>query len=131
MSNLYQKKHKNFFLSLKIAYQKKQKFFTYSSMNENLILILKKLQEKSLIQGFSQVNFSKFQIFLRYDMKSTPAINNIFLFPNYRYISVKTLKAFANDYSVSFSLLNTRFGILDIDECKKKNCGGELFVSIK
>ena len=76
-------------------------------------------------------NSSELQIFLRYDMKSLPAINNIFLFPKCRYISIKTLKAFTNDYSLAFSLLNTRFGILDVEECKKKNCGGELIVTIK
>jgi len=120
MSSVYNKKHKIFFLSLKTAYQKKQKFFTYSSKNSKLVLILKKLQEKSLIQGFFQVNLSEIRIFLRYDMKSLPAIHHIFLFPKCKYISVKTLKAFTNDYALSFSLLNTRFGILDMDECKKK-----------
>ncbi len=131
MSGLYNKKHKFFFLILKTAYQKKQKFFNYSSNNPKLLLILKKLQEKSFIQGFCQVNFSEIQIFLRYDMKSLPAINSIFLFPKCKYISIKTLQAFTNDYALSFSLLNTRFGILDMDECKKKNCGGELIVTIK
>lgn len=131
MSGLYNKKHKFFFLILKTAYQKKQNFFNYSSNNPKLLLILKKLQEKSFIQGFCQVNFSEIQIFLRYDMKSLPAINSIFLFPKCKYISIKTLQAFTNDYALSFSLLNTRFGILDMDECKKKNCGGELIVTIK
>lgn len=131
MTNVYKKKYKDFFLLLKIAYQKKQKFFHYTANNPKVLIILKKLQEKSLIQGFSQVNFSELRIFLRYDMKSLPAINNIFLFPKCRYVSIKTLKGFANDYFLSFSLLNTRFGILDIEECKKKNCGGELIVTIK
>lgn len=131
MSNFYNKKHQFFFLLLKTAYQKKQKFFNYSSNNPKILLILKKLQEKSLIQGFCQISSSELQIFLRYDMKSLPAINTIFLFPKCRYISIKTLKAFTNDYSLAFSLLNTRFGILDVDECKKKNCGGELIVTIK
>lgn len=131
MSNFYNKKHNFFFLLLKTAYQKKQKFFNYSSNNPKLLVILKKLQEKSLIQGFYQVNFTELQIFLRYDMKSLPAISSIFLFPKCRYISIKTLKAFTNDYSLAFSLLNTRFGILDVEECKKKNCGGELIVTIK
>jgi len=131
MSGLYNKKHKFFFIILKTAYQKKQRFFNYSSNNPKLLLILKKLQEKSFIQGFCQVNFSEIQIFLRYDMKSLPAINSIFLFPKCKYISIKTLQAFTNDYALSFSLLNTRFGILDMDECKKKNCGGELIVTIK
>ena len=130
-ANVYNKKYKFFFLLLKTAYQKKQKFFNYSSNNSKLFLILKKLQEKSLIQGFSQINLSELKICLRYDMKSLPAINSIFLFPKCRYISTKTLKAFANDYPLSFSLLNTRFGILDIEECKKKNCGGELIVTVK
>jgi ribosomal protein S8 len=131
MANVYNKKHKIFFLSLKTAYQKKQRFFTYFSKNPKLIIILKKLQEKSLIQGFYQTNVSQLQIFLRYDMNSLPAINNIFLFPKCKYISLKTLKAFQNDYFLSFSLLNTKFGILDMEECKKKNCGGELLVTIK
>ena len=131
MSVFYQKKHRFFFSLLKTAYQKKQKFFVYSANNSKLNLILKKLQEKSLIQGFYSLNPYETQIHLRYDMKSLPAINDIFLFSKCRYISVKTLKAFTNDYALSFSLLNTRFGILDMDECKKKNCGGELFVTIK
>ena len=123
MTGFYNKKHKLFFLILKTAYQKKQKFFTYPSNNPKLLLILKKLQEKSFIQGFCQMDSDKIQIFLRYDMKSLPAINNIFLFPKCKSISIKTLQAFINDYSLAFSLLNTRFGILDMDECKKKNCG--------
>ena len=131
MSNFYNKKHKFFFLSLKTAYQKKQKFFTYSTKSSKIVWILKKLQEKSLIQGFCQTNLSELQISLRYDFKSLPAIHQIFFFPKCKYISVKTLKAFTNDYALSFSLLNTRFGILDMDECKKKNCGGELIVTIK
>lgn len=131
MSNFYNKKHQFFFQLLKTAYQKKQKFFNYSSKNPKIFVILKKLQEKSLIQGFYQINPSELQIFLRYDMKSLPAINHIFLFPKCRYISTKTLKAFTNDYPFAFSLLNTRFGILDIEECQKKNCGGELIVTIK
>ncbi len=80
---------------------------------------------------FFSRSLSEMQIFLRYDMKSLPAINDIFLFPKCRYISIKTLKAFTNDYPLSFSLLNTRFGILDMEECQKKNCGGELIVTIK
>jgi ribosomal protein S8 len=131
MSNFYNKKHKFFFLLLKTAYQKKQKFFIYASNNPKFFVILQKLQAKSLIQGFSQKNLSEIQIFLRYDMKSLPAINNIFLFQKCKYISIKTLKAFTNDYSLSFSLLNTRFGLLDTEECQKKNCGGELIVTIK
>lgn len=71
------------------------------------------------------------QVFLRYDMKSLPALNQTFLFPKCKHISLKTLQAFTNDYPLSFSLLNTRFGILDMDECKKKNCGGEMMVTIK
>jgi len=130
MSNLHYQKNKNFFLILKIAYQKKQKFFTYFSTSTNLIIILKKLQEKSLIQGFFQKNFSEIQVFLRYDMQSLPAISNILLFPKARYLSIKTLKSMKNDYFLSLSLLNTRFGILDINDCHKKNCGGELFVTI-
>jgi ribosomal protein S8 len=131
MLGFYNKKPKFFFLILKTAYQKKQKFFTYPSNNPKLILILKKLQEKSFIQGFYQMGFSEIKIFLRYDPKSLPAINTVFLFPKCKHISIKTLQAFTNDYSLSFSLLNTRFGILDMDECKKKNCGGELIVTIK
>ena len=131
MSITYSKNHRFFFLLLKTAYQKKQKFFTFSSKNQKLILILQKLQEKSLIQGFHQTNFFEVQVFLRYDMRSFPAINDIFLFSKCKYISLKTLKAFTNDYSLSFSLLNTRFGILDAEECKKKNCGGEIMVTIK
>ena len=131
MPTFYQKKHRFFFSLLKTAYQKKQKFFIYSANNSKLILILKKLQEKSLIQGFYKISPSETQIHLRYDMKSLPAINDIFLFSKCKYISIKTLKAFTNDYALSFSLLNTRFGILDMEECKEKNCGGELFVTIK
>ena len=131
MSNLYKKKYQNFFLWLQTAYRKKQKFFIYSSHNAKIVLILKKLQEKSLIQGYSQISWKEFQIFLRYDMKSLPAITNIFLFPKCKYISTRTMKSFTNDYSLSFSLLHTRFGILDMDECRKKNCGGEMIVTIK
>ena len=125
------KNNKNFFLLLKIAYQKKQKFFTYAFTNPNLSMILKKLQEKSLIQGFYQIGISEVKIFLRYDMQSLPAINDIFLFPKGRYLSVKLLKAFKNDYPISLSFLNTRFGILDINGCQQNNCGGELLVTIK
>lgn len=131
MSKFYNKKHQFFFLALKTAYQKKQKFFTYASKSSKIVLILKKLQEKSLIQGFCRMNLSEIQIFLRYDLKSLPVVNHIFFFPKCKYISLKTIKAFTNDYALSFSLLNTRFGILDLDECKKKNCGGELIVTIK
>ena len=131
MPNLYNQKQSFFFSLLKNAYQKKQKFFTYAANNPKILIILKKLQEKSLIQGYYQKNSYELQIFLRYDMKSLPAINNIFFFTKRRYISIKTLKAFTNDYFLAFSLLNTRFGILDLEECKKKNCGGELIVTIK
>jgi len=130
MSNFYKKNQKNFFLVLKIAYQKKQKFFNYLSKNPNLLLIVKKLQEKSLILGYSQSSLYEIRIFLRYDLQSLPAINEVFLFPKHRYISKKTLKAFANNYPLSFSLLNTQFGILDVNECQKKNCGGEFIVTI-
>ena len=131
MLKISDKKHKNFFLLLKIAYQKKQKFFIYTSKNANLITILQKLQEKSFILGYFNLNICEIQIFLRYDMQSLPAINHIFLFPKAKYISIKTLKAFQNDYSLSLSLLNTQYGILDIKECQKKNCGGEFIVQIK
>ena len=130
MTNISDKKHKNFFLLLKTAYQKKQKFFIYPAKNPNLLTILKKLQEKTLILGYFHLNVFEIQIFLRYDMQSWPAINNIFLFPKYRYISLKTLKAFTNDYPLSLALLNTQFGILDGKECQGKNCGGEFLVKI-
>ena len=87
MESLYYKKHKIFFLALKTAYQKKQKFFFYPSKNEHLIGILKKLQEKSLITGYVSGENSVFQVFLRYDMQNVPAMNYIFLFPKNRYIS--------------------------------------------
>ena len=92
MSKLYYKKHKIFFLLLKTAYQKKQKILFYPSKNKNLLIILKKLQEKGLILGYSYRNFSEIQVFLRYDLQSLPAINVIFLFPKCRYISIKKLK---------------------------------------
>lgn len=130
MSKFYLKKNKIFFLLLKTAYQKKQKVLIYPSKNNNLLIILKKLQEKGLILGYSHLNISEIQVFLRYDMQSLPAINTIFFFPKCRYISIKKLKAFTNDYPLSLSLLNTQFGILDINECQKKNCGGELIVTI-
>ena len=95
MANVYNKKHKFFFLSLKTAYQKKQRFFTYFSKNPKLIIILKKLQEKSLIQGFYQTNVSQLQIFLRYDMNSLPAINNIFLFPKMQIYFFKNFESFS------------------------------------
>ena len=126
----YQKDHKHFFLLLKIAYQKKQKFFLYPFQHRNLLLILKKLQEKSLILNYCHVDMTTLQVSLRYDMRSLPAIQNIFLFPKSRFISIKTLKALTNDYPLSLSLVNTKFGILDTSECQKKNCGGELIVTI-
>ena len=58
MSKLYYKKHKIFFLLLKIAYQKKQKILVYPSKNKNMLIILKKLQKKGLILGYSYRNFS-------------------------------------------------------------------------
>lgn len=130
MTNLYDKKYKNFFLLLKTSYQKKQKFFNYSSQNNHLLTILKKLQENSLILGYFHLNVAELQIFLRYDLQSLPAINQIFLFPKNRYISTKKIKALMNDYPLSLSLLHTQFGILDLKECQKKNCGGELIVTI-
>lgn len=131
MSNIDYKKHKTFFLLLKTAYQKKQKFFIYPENNPTLLVILRKLQEKSFILGYFPRNISEIQIFLRYDMQSFPAINQLFLFPKCRYASKKLLKAVTNDYPFSFSLLHTQFGILDINECQKKNCGGEFIVTIR
>ena len=130
MTNFYDKKYKIFFLLLKTAYQKKQRFFKYSSKNPNLLMILKKLQEKSLILGYFHLNLSELQIFLRYDLQSLPAINRVFFFPKNRYISIKKIKALTNDHPLSLSLLNTQFGILDLKECQKKNCGGEFLVTI-
>jgi ribosomal protein S8 len=130
MLNFYYKNHKNFFLLLKTAYQKKQKFFIYTSKNKSLQIILKKLQEKSLILGYAQTKNFQLHIFLRYDRQSLPAINNIFLFPKGRYISLKKLKSFTNAAPFSFSLLHTTFGILETKECEKKNCGGEFIVTI-
>ena len=130
MKNTSDKKYHKFFLLLKNAYQKKQKFFNYSSKNLNLLIILKKLQENSLILGYFHLNISEIQIFLRYDLQSLPAINHVFLFPKNRYISLKKIKAFTNDHPLSLSLLNTQFGILDLKECQKKNCGGEFLVTI-
>lgn len=130
MSKISLKKNKIFFLLLKTAYQKKQKVLIYPSTNNNLLSILKKLQEKGLILGYVQRNLMEMQIFLRYDMQSLPAINTIFFFPRCRYISLKQIQAFSNDYPLSLSLLNTKFGILDLHECQKKNCGGELIVTI-
>lgn len=130
MTRLYYKKSENFFLLLKTAYQKKQKFFIYPFQNPQLFLILKKLQEKSLIGSYFFRNSFEIQIFLRYDVQNLPVIRNLFLFPKNRYISLRKLKSFTNDYPFSLSLLNTKFGILDTNECQKKNCGGELIVTI-
>lgn len=131
MSNVDYKKHKTFFLLLKTAYQKKQKFFLYPENNPTLLLILKKLQENSFILGYVPKNNFEIQIFLRYDARSLPAINALFLFPKSRSVSKKLLNAIKNDYPFSFSLLHTQFGILDMNECQKKNCGGELIVTIR
>ena len=102
----------------------------YGSKNQNFLTILKKLQEKGLILGYCLKKTSEMQIFLRYDLQSLPAINTIFLFPKMRYISLKKIKNFKNNYPLSLSLLNTQFGILDLKECQEKNCGGELIVTI-
>ena len=67
MTNLLYKNHKIFFLLLKTAYQKKQKFFIYPSRNQELLRILNKLQEKSLIGSYTSITIFSMQIFLRYD----------------------------------------------------------------
>lgn len=77
-----------------------------------------------------QETLKEMRIFLRYDRQSLPAINTVFFFPKCRYISLKKIKALTNDYPLSLSFLNTKFGILDFHECQKKNCGGELIVTI-
>lgn len=116
---------------LKISYQKRQKYFVYQGYTPELIAILKKLQRKALILGYFEKNDLELQVFLRYDLQSLPAINELFLFPKCRYVSKETLKRILNDYPLSFSLIQTHHGLLDLDECLAKNCGGELLVNIK
>jgi ribosomal protein S8 len=130
MSQPNYKELKYFFILLKNAYQKKKKFFTYPMVTANLLTVLVNLQKKSLILGYYQLNNQEVKIFLRYDMQSLPAITQIFILPPLRYITVRMLNKFVNDYPYSLGLISTRYGILTVSECKKKNCGGELIVSI-
>ena len=110
MSNFYNKNHKIFFSLLKTAYQKKQKFFIYSAKNSKIFLILKKLQEKSLIQGYLAVwIFLKRKFFYVMIWKVYPQLVISFSFQNANIISIKTLKAFTNDYASFFFFIKYTF----------------------
>lgn len=121
---------KLFFLLLKSSYQKKKRFFTYPVITSNLLTILINLQKNSLILGYHQISNQEIKIFLRYDLQSLPAITQIFFFPPLRYVTVRMLKKFVNDYPYTLGLVQTRYGILTVSECQKRNCGGELIASI-
>lgn len=83
----FQNKIENFFLSLKIASEKKQKVLIYPAQNPNFFVILKKLQELGLILGYTQKKSTEIEIILHYDMQSLPVISQVFIFPKGRYIS--------------------------------------------
>jgi ribosomal protein S8 len=130
MSRINYKELKLFLLLLRSAYQKKKRFFTYPVITPNLLITLMNLQKNSLILGYHQVSNQEIKIFLRYDMQSLPAITQVFFFPPLRYVTSRMLHKFVNDYPYALGLVQTRYGILTVAECQKRNCGGEFLASI-
>jgi ribosomal protein S8 len=130
MPNINYKEIKNFFRLLQSAYKKKKKFFVYPFVTSRLLSVLSILQQSAFILGYYQINNREIQIYLRYDAQSLPVLNSIYFFPSLRYVTVKMLKRFANDYPYSLLLVNTRYGVLNNKDCQKQNCGGELIIAI-
>lgn len=94
--------------------------------------MLKVLWNEGFISGYKILNSNNILIFLKYTNTGSPAINSLqFLSkPSKRfYYSLKQL--WKLDSSKTFIILSTNQGLLTIEQCKKKNVGGEPLLIIK
>jgi ribosomal protein S8 len=136
--DLIQKKRKHeieqFFHFYYHAIQIRQLFFIYPFLTQNILVVLNHLEKQTIISGYHILNVQKVKIFLHYDVsRNIPLAQSIIFFSSRgrkRFISVKLLKAFAQHYPNSFVLIGTKYGILNLSQCQKLNCGGELILSI-
>jgi ribosomal protein S8 len=125
---------KKFFQQLQLATIQKKLYFSFQN-NQDLDDILKILQKKHLIVGYTKNNPDNLvKIFLRYDIKGVCVIQEIKTVSSIRQrriISVKQIKAFLNDYPYAVALIRTRRGILSLNECWNHRIGGEFLVYLK
>jgi ribosomal protein S8 len=125
---------KYFFQLYMSAWKKKQLFFIYPFLTQNIFRLIKHLEKKNYISGYAVLNMHNVKIFFRYERTK----QNI-LFPQItffsspekkRFISARILKSFQQYYPNTVALIGTKHGILSLEECQKLNCGGELILSI-
>jgi ribosomal protein S8 len=138
MVDLIQKKRKReieqFFHFYFRAVHIRQLFFTYPFLTQNILGVLNHLEKQGIISGYHILNVQRVKVFLHYDVsRNIPLIQNIMFFSSRgrkRFISAQTLKSFVQHYPNSFVLIGTKYGILNLSQCQKLNCGGKLILSI-
>lgn len=94
--------------------------------------MLKVLWNEGFISGYQVLDKNTIQIFLKYTNSGEPVINSLQFIskPSRRlYYSLKQL--WKLDSSKTFIILSTNKGLLTIEQCKKKNLGGEPLLIIK
>lgn len=98
---------------------------------KNCESILNVLWDEGFISGYSIISGNKVKIFLKYNTQR-PAISNI------NFISQPGLKVHCSakqlwkfETNKNLIILSTNKGIFSLENCKKKQKGGELLLSIK
>jgi len=134
MQKKRKKELEHFFYFYSSAVQKQKLSFFYPFLTQNLLIILNYLEKEAIIAGYYIQNMQKVKIFLRYQIsKNIPLIKKIIFFSyrgRKRFLPVKMFKSFMQYYPNSFTLVATKYGILNLKQCQELNCGGELILSI-
>ena len=130
------------------AIRSKTLFFFYPFYDSNVEVLLKCLEKDSRISGYQVQsivgnlpadqqqgkNEKCIKIFLNYDLvRNRPLVQKVTFYSSQgrkRIATVKTLQKFRILYPNSLAILGTHHGILSIQDCILKNCGGEFLVSI-
>lgn len=112
--------------------QMSNKAIVYQKNKKICESVLKILWNEGFITGYNVLDNNKLQIFLKYNNKGTPAINSLkFLSKPSRRLYYSSKQLWKLNSSKTFIILSTNKGFMTIEDCKKKNLGGEPLLIIK
>ena len=125
----------SFFRMYLNAIKSKALFFFYPFSNKTIESLLKCLEKNSRIAGYQVfLKEQKVKIFLIYDIaKNTPLSQKITFYSSQgrkRIVTTKMLQQFSYQYPNALVIIETKYGLMDMQDCLRHQYGGEFLVSL-
>ena len=113
------------------ALRSKALFFVYPFVNETIIRLLNLLLKNSRIAGYQVlVKEEKIKVFLISDPTTNQKPIFYSLQGRKRIVTAEMLRKFKYQYPHALVLVETKQGLMDIEDCLRFRCGGEFLVSL-